>query len=126
VETCAIAHYPNTQQWLPFIHCLEENGGNIMGAVQQCAAASGLDFATLEACYTGPEGAALELAAANATVPHTFVPWTTINNGKTFCSNSDCDNFVTALCKAYTGPKPASCTKAGGAGLEPVQAAAEA
>jgi len=104
----------NVSAWLPFIHCMETHGSNQAAFAKTCAAAAGIDITALDACWNGAEGLALQMAAGAATAalqpPHQFVPWVTLNDTPgTFCSDSDCDNFLAAVCAAYTGTPPASC-----------------
>jgi len=79
-----------------------------------------MDFAAVNSCWTGPEGAALELAAGRNTSALSpaldFVPYVTLGSTPGSFCNADqpwCDNFLTAVCKAYipsaAKPKPASC-----------------
>lgn len=114
-QTCA-QHVAggNVSAWLPFIHCMETHGSNQAAFAKTCAAAAGIDYPALETCWTGAEGLQLELAAGAATgalqPPHQFVPWVTLGDTPgTFCSNSDCDNFLAAVCAAYTGTPPPTC-----------------
>lgn len=112
LQTCAIAQAAgNASQWQPFIVCLENHGADQKKYAQACAAASRLDWATLDACWKGPEGAQLELAAGAETPSHDFVPWVTLSaKDTTFCVDSNCDNFLSAVCDAYKGAKPANCS----------------
>ena len=83
IESCAIAHYPNATQWFPFLYCLEMALPNLLDNVQACAQKTGLDYDTINTCFTGPEGYAVEHAAAveteNLKPPHQFVPWVVID-----------------------------------------------
>lgn len=119
LESCAVSHYPAVAQWLPFIHCLEGYiaGGNPTTAdAKKCAADVGMTWAVLDKCWTSAEGHALDVANAFATAalqpPHQFVPWVTLSDAPgagTFCTENGCDNFIQAVCDAYTGEKPAAC-----------------
>lgn len=116
LQTCALHYYAgNASAWLPFIHCLENHGSNQQKYAQTCATASGLNWDTLNKCWTGAEGAQLEWAAGavtNALVPpHTFVPWVTLGSTPgTFCEDSNCDTFLSAVCNAYQGTPPSACS----------------
>lgn len=109
---------PNASLWLPAIHCLEGYGSNQGAHAKECVEGAGMAFAPVQTCWKGPEGAALELAAAARTAalnpPHEYVPWVTLSGQSgTFCTENGCDNMLDAVCKAYTGsPKPANCTAA--------------
>lgn len=120
LQTCVIAHSAtgsssahNVSAWLPAIHCLEGYGSKQGAHAQECVEGAGMVFAPVSACWKGPEGAALELAAGAATAAlqpaHQFVPWVTLDAPGTFCTEAGCDNMLAAVCAAYTGPKPASC-----------------
>lgn len=123
MEACALKHYPDAADWVPFLHCLEDKaaGSGITAAVaRKCAEGAGLTWATLDSCWTGDEGHALDIdsyAATQSLNPsHSFVPWVTLSSAPgagTFCQDSNCDTFLQAVCSAYTGTKPKAC--AGGA-----------
>ena len=116
LEACAIQHYP--QAFVPFVVCLSAaaagSGGISKQAAQKCASNSRLTWATLNTCWTGPEGKALDIAAAYKTAAlkpaHTYVPWVTLAAPGTFCTENGCDTFIAEVCKAYTGTKPAACS----------------
>jgi hypothetical protein len=98
---------------------METYGSSQRQHAKTCATAAGLDWATVDGCFTGAEGQTLELAAGNATaalVPaHQFVPWVTLSDAAgagTFCDESGCDGFLKAVCDAYTGTPPAACAQA--------------
>jgi interferon gamma-inducible protein 30 len=91
-----------------------QGGGGLSKAkAQKCAANSKLAWATLDTCWTGAEGKALDVAAAAKTAalnpPHQFVPWVTLDAPGTFCTEAGCDDFIAQVCKAYTGTKPPAC-----------------
>lgn len=119
LEACTIKHYPSAAQWLPVLKCMESaiDDGTISAKVaRKCAEAQQMDWSTLDDCWTGSEGHELDVAASVATgalnPPHTFVPWVTLSSVPgtgTFCSNSNCDTFLTAVCAAYQGNKPSAC-----------------
>lgn len=70
LEACVLAHYPAVKDWLPMNYCLESaiSGGTISTKVaQKCATAGGLTWKTLDACWKGAEGHALDVAAAFTT-----------------------------------------------------------
>lgn len=115
LEACAIAHYPKA--FVPFVVCLSAaaggSGGLSKAKAQKCASNSKLTWATLDTCWTGAEGKALDIASAAKTAalnpPHQFVPWVTLAAPGTFCTEAGCDNFIAEVCKAYTGTPPPAC-----------------
>lgn len=115
LQSCAVAQYKdNSTAWLPFIVCLENAGSNQAAKAEACANSNSLDWTKLSDCWNSVEGHELDLENGIATAalnpPHEFVPWVTLSGQSgTFCSNSDCDNFLQAVCDAYTGPKPSGC-----------------
>ncbi len=111
LQNCAIKHATNASEWLPFVACLEQHPSMQGEAAPGCARQVGLNWPAVHACWTGPEGAALDAAAGKATpADHTYVPWVTLNGVNTFCSNSNCDNVLQAVCAVYKGPVPKACT----------------
>jgi interferon, gamma-inducible protein 30 len=122
-EACAVAQStPTGGQWLPFITCMYADFSSVPAPAQSCASSAGLDWATLNACATGPEGAKLIAANANRTnnlnPPHTYVPWVTVNGtlvpDPPTGGPSEAD-VIAAICAAYVPPaggaKPACCPK---------------
>lgn len=83
VINCAQALHPVQTEWLPLVTCLEATPlRRMLAAVNTCAKRAGLDAAELVECADGPQGDALEAAAAAATAalrpPHTYVPWVVV------------------------------------------------
>ena len=87
---------------MPFVVCLsaaaQGSGGISKAKAQKCASGSQLVWATLDTCWTGAEGKALDIAAAAKTAalnpPHQYVPWVTLDAPGTFCTENGCDNFI--------------------------------
>jgi interferon gamma-inducible protein 30 len=110
---CATHLHPGQAHWLPFVTCLEgaEGGAEGMeGAVEGCAAKAGLDAAAIHTCAEGPQGDALERAAAEETAalcpPHRWVPWVVVNG---IPLGEDLDSLWRYICVAYTGQRPEAC-----------------
>mmetsp|Transcript_12859 Transcript_12859/g.15273 ORF Transcript_12859/g.15273 Transcript_12859/m.15273 type:complete len:172 (+) Transcript_12859:64-579(+) len=112
LELCGIHHYNTTRKdnipaWFDFLVCIEKNH---IGAGEPCAKASGMNWTTLDTCWNGAEGKALFAAAYDKTEalqpPHQFTPWVTVNGTP---QTKDPNHFAEAVCRAYTGPKPAAC-----------------
>ena len=113
-EQCAISHYPDPADHVPFYYCMEKAGDNMLKQVQKCATQAGLEYATLQKCYgtdakPSAESSALQAkAAADTPSSHQYVPWIMINGKK---SKSDGDKLLQEVCSANTGTKPAACKK---------------
>mmetsp|Transcript_2871 Transcript_2871/g.8524 ORF Transcript_2871/g.8524 Transcript_2871/m.8524 type:complete len:131 (+) Transcript_2871:277-669(+) len=117
---CGIHCFPDTADWFPYYVCLEskgsgEGGGGaaMLAAVDDCAAAAGIDATAIHACFDDDALAwQLQAAAANATAAtgHKYTPWVEVPTGFPL-DNSDL--FVRAVCKAYKGKdKPPACKRA--------------
>jgi interferon gamma-inducible protein 30 len=110
-EACSLALYPDVHKHFPFFDCLEGSTAGISDAVaKQCATSAGLSASALYDCTQTQQGVDLinkmrdETNALNP--PHTYVPWITVN-GKVL---QDPSTLQQAVCDAYTGTKPASCS----------------
>jgi interferon gamma-inducible protein 30 len=105
----AISTGENTFKAWPFIQCMELNEGDPTAAPNCFAttmAKSGLSYTTVTECAAN-EASAVQNQGALATPSHDYVPWVLVNGS--LLSNN---NLLTpAICKAYTGPTPASCKK---------------
>jgi len=60
-ELCAIAHTPSSQQWWPFLQCINYEGSGRIGldkVSRDCAAVSGIDWegSGIAKCVSGKEG----------------------------------------------------------------------
>jgi len=115
IETCAIHKIKETAIWMPFIHCLEHNGPTEANA-KHCAALQKWDYDELKDCIHGEEGNSLMHANAVLTdslkPSHTYVPWLTMNGKHTDeIEDGLMDDMLKYVCNAYTGTKPAECSK---------------
>ncbi len=92
LEGCAIVHYPETSQWLPFVACLEVEYPNLGKYTQTCAEKASMDWNTLNTCWKGPEGKKIQIENARKTAalnpPHQYVPWVVID-GQVFVQADD-------------------------------------
>jgi interferon gamma-inducible protein 30 len=89
-------------------------------AGRKCAVAVGISWAPVDKCFgkgTGAQG--VKLIAANAArtaalqPPHTYVPWLVVGGTPIPDPPSGGPapaDFLTAICKAYTGTPPACCS----------------
>lgn len=105
-ESCAISHYPDVADHFAFVLCMETAGDNMLSHVKQCATGAGMDYDTLNECYSGSEGTALQKAAAAATPDHPYVPYVIVNGKE---SPSGGDDLLAEVCSLYQGAKPTSC-----------------
>jgi len=99
-------HY---QAW-PFIQCMEINEGDPSKA-QGCftntvAKSSSLTWNDITACYNN-EYNDVQNEGAKATPKHDYVPWVVVDG--TLLENTNL--LLPTICKAYTGPPPASCQR---------------
>jgi len=93
----------------PFLQCMELNEG-ASSAAQGCwtknMASSSVSWQTISDCYNN-EYKAVQDAGRATTPTHDYVPWVLVN-GKVLDNNA---LLTSAICKAYTGPAPASCKR---------------
>mmetsp|Transcript_20467 Transcript_20467/g.32640 ORF Transcript_20467/g.32640 Transcript_20467/m.32640 type:complete len:175 (-) Transcript_20467:79-603(-) len=106
IEACAVKHYPKWQEYWPFVQCAEQNYHGVgLAGVKFCAAKAKLDFAALQSCASGSDGQEANAAQAKLTPDHPGVPYILINGQPV----DDTNHLLAAVCKAYTGEKPAGC-----------------
>eukprot|EP01036_Dinobryon_divergens_P033439 gene33439-43220_t len=92
----------------PFVQCMEINEGDPSKA-EGCFGStlkktSSLDWETVTTCAE-KEGQDVQNYGAAATPTHDYVPWVLVDG--TLLSNTNL--LILSICKAYTGPSPASC-----------------
>lgn len=113
-EACAIKHLPAAKDYMEFIFCAEAAARSAKaGAIIARCAPSGAAAAAIAACYgdgAGAEGTALIAEAGKETAPwnHQYTPWLVID-GKH--STAGEQSLATAICAAYTGPRPPAACK---------------
>jgi hypothetical protein len=108
-----------TEAAFPFIYCMEQKNGDPKAAeacFNSTMASSGVAWATIDSCST-QEANVVHAAGAAATVPHDYVPWV-LTDGKLLQNTGTTAGLVSAICKAYTGPKPSSCRNVGAERLD--------
>jgi len=112
-EGCAIHYYPDHKQWLPWVVCYEGKGHLNKLNAKKCSKKANFDNDKIEACTTGALGQQLEVLNAKRTLAYTGgwtgTPTMTIGNKNFF--GPPPEGLVTAICAAYTGTKPAACSK---------------
>ncbi|XP_005096027.1 gamma-interferon-inducible lysosomal thiol reductase [Aplysia californica] len=112
VETCAIHYKPKFEDHYKFIHCFEENfsypSSDWKPVLEKCGKLHNMPVEEIGSCVTSDIGNQLEHQMAERTVAHhvQWVPWVIING--VFYKDA-ADDLLTAVCKAYTGPKPKGC-----------------
>lgn len=99
-------------QSMRFAACMLKNQDKIPDIAQECAKAAGIDWSTLNTCYSGDQGKDFMTANAKAAViiqdagaQYTPSGWI---NGKE-ASPSPTSWTVQDICDAYTGDKPPAC-----------------
>lgn len=105
-EDCAIQHYPKFSDYWPFVLCMETAGENMLKNTKKCATQAGIDYDTLNTCFSGSEGKQVLAAAGKATGNHTYVPWVRVNGAH----NADAEqNLLKTICALIDGEKPGGC-----------------
>ncbi|KAK2982729.1 hypothetical protein RJ640_025145, partial [Escallonia rubra] len=113
IEACAIGVWPDVNEHFPFIYCVETLVyEQKYPEWETCFEKLNLDPTPVTECYSSGYGNELELkyaAETNALQPrHTYVPWVVVNGEPLY---DDYENFVSYVCKAYTGTKvPEACS----------------
>ena len=97
-------------QAFPFIQCMEINEGNPSKG-SSCfsstlAKTTTLTWNDITTCYNN-EYNDVQNAGAATTPKHDYVPWVLVDG--TLLENTNM--LLPTICKAYTGPPPASCTR---------------
>jgi len=97
-------------QAFPFIQCMEMNEGNPAKAegcfTSTTAKTSSLKWSDITNCFA-KEYNDVQNEGAKATPKHDYVPWVLVDG--TLLENTNM--LKSTVCKAYTGPPPASCTR---------------
>jgi len=115
IETCFLHYYPNQNQYMPFIRCVEYYGPTSRNALY-CAGLQKLNYEPVSRCVSGAEGNALQHQMALKTnalnPPHQYVPWFTMNGyHSTEIQNQLSTNMLAYVCDMYTGVKPNACSQ---------------
>jgi hypothetical protein len=94
----------------PFILCMEEEDGNFAKG-ESCFSSSmnstALSWNTVQACYDDEYDLVMNAGMTATDADHTYVPWVTVDNSLLEHSGL----LQKAVCDAYTGPAPSSCSK---------------
>lgn len=101
--------FERTGTYRPYILCIDENPS--LDTAQTCLKSAGISEDRVMKCYNGPLGDKLHHKAGTKTdalqPPHQYTPWVVIDGEPL---GTDFDTFVSKVCAAYTGTKPAGCT----------------
>ncbi|WOH08083.1 hypothetical protein DCAR_0727520 [Daucus carota subsp. sativus] len=114
VEACAISLWPDPKVHYKLIQCIERLSlAGKQNLWPSCLGEQRLNQPHMDQCYKSATGNDLQRRDAYETErlqpPHKFVPWVIVNN-KTL--EQDYQNYVTHICKAYTGPnRPEACSR---------------
>jgi len=106
-EQCLIYSYPNPQDYLPMLECLEN--ALPMGShdtkfpvdtFEKCAIEASLAFPKIQYCHDDKKTAwkVLQKAAKETPSEHKYVPWAVINGEH---MDEEHDDLLGAVCKAY-------------------------
>lgn len=109
VQLCAIKNNPD--KYMKMITCMNDNAQGIPSNWEACAQTNGLKVDAIKTCSQGEEGKQLlreSLAKAQARQAGGS-PTIYINNAKYSGARGEND-FLRAICNAYTGTKPAACS----------------
>jgi interferon gamma-inducible protein 30 len=117
IHTCVINAYPQTEQHMPFIYCMESTDGDMETVATQCAQKTTIDYDNITACTHSLLGNQLQHAYAvqteNLQPPHQYVPWVTLNDEHTDDIEKQAEkDLIGLVCKSYKGSDPpAQCVK---------------
>lgn len=132
VYACSKNLYPGVDNYLPFIHCVDDTlikmfpKGLPEGTVNMtlansvmtsCAKTVGHDFQKLDECAKGPDGIKYIGVEMSKTPQHKGVPFWQVNDGEiTYPNSTNKEDLVKIVCDSYTGKtKPKACATAIGA-----------
>jgi len=107
VEACIKQNYPDDViKFANFVYCFEGQGNSGAADLRRCAMQFGYDATKISTCATAETGIDIEAKKTlQYAADHTGTPWVTINGR----GEAAPDNLIASICRAYTGPKPASC-----------------
>lgn len=112
VETCALHLLSHPTQFIPYIHCVENNLS--LSNAEACAKNLHVDWEPIWNCYNGSEGNFLEHQMAEKTEalnpPNDYVPWIVVDGEHTEEMQTDAQtDLIDFVCKKYSGTKPHAC-----------------
>ena len=93
---------------------------SILKAGQDCATYVGLNWTTIETCFSGDEGKAIDQSFATRTLqlnpPHLYTPWVVLDGNPIILPEDDdkpdpLDHLLELVCaNISTTPRPAGCS----------------
>lgn len=113
IESCALYHYPDQNQNIKFINCMEYYGPTTAN-LNYCASLAKMDVNEINSCVNSEEGNKIEhlmgVETDSLSPAHQYVPWFTMNGYHTDDIQNDLStNMLYYVCQSYTGTKPAAC-----------------
>ncbi len=108
VQLCAQKYNPD--KYMDMIICQNKDASSIPGNWESCATDNGLDVDKIKSCYKGDEGKQLLSASIKESedIGATGSPTIYINNNS-YSGARGQNDFMRAICNAYTGTKPSAC-----------------
>jgi len=112
VETCALHMMSHPVQFMPYIHCVEQEPS--LANSKQCADQLQKEWGPISNCYNGTQGNHLEhemaVATGNLSPQHQYVPWILGNGIHTETLQRQMQvNLLQYVCDTYQGTKPSAC-----------------
>ncbi|UJR08894.1 hypothetical protein I4U23_013148 [Adineta vaga] len=117
IHACLINFYPQSEQHMPFIYCMESTEGEMETVATECAQKSAVDYDQITACTHSRLGNQLQheyaVQTENLQPPHQYVPWITLNGEHTEDMQKQAEkDLIGLICKSYKGSDPpAQCVK---------------
>lgn len=109
-QICAKDMAPD--RYLDFISCQNKNPRAVDKNWRDCASEGGLEASAIESCMTGDKGQKLLAASfAEAKKRGASGSPTMFLNGKPYEGGRKPRDFMRSVCDAYTGDRPAACSK---------------
>jgi len=106
-ELCAIKHYPEYHQYMPFLYCLNLDIKAIPHSVENCTKEHGLDFNVLKECFRSDEGKSLLQKSADLSIKYRVKDSpTVVMDGRLYNPRSDRVPvaYLSALCYVFDNP----------------------
>jgi len=109
VNLCAMKYNPT--KYMDMIVCMNANAGAIPGNWESCAKDKSLDVESIKACFEGQEGKDLLSTSTKKSKAIGASGSPTIYlNDKPYSGGRTENDFLRAICNAFTDAKPAACS----------------